>query len=269
MFSTLRTRFGIPGVISVIALVFAMLGGAYAASSNTGGKATTSAKAQQGPRGPKGPKGAKGATGPAGPQGPAGPAGAKGDSGAAGANGTSGTDGQSVTSSVAPPEPSHCLTGGSKFVSANGTTYACNGTAGPKGPAGSPWPAGGTLPANATETGIWGYGGYPAPSENSVGPEGKSSYAISYPIPLDAAPKTATFVDAFSGSGTAPGCPGIVNETPTAEPGNLCVYATGFESAENLGLGFISTTGAFLEVKCLEKFCSTNGTWAVTGVEAE
>ena len=32
MFSTLRTRFGIPGVISVIALVFAMFGGAYAAS---------------------------------------------------------------------------------------------------------------------------------------------------------------------------------------------------------------------------------------------
>ena len=265
MFSTLRTRFGIPGVISVMALVFAMFGGAYAASSNNHGQATASAKAKAGPRGPKGPKGA---TGPAGPQGPAGPGGAKGDAGAAGANGTSGTDGQGVTSSVAPPEPAHCLNGGSKFVSANGTTYACNGTAGPKGPPGSPWPAGGTLPAKATETGFWGYGGYPAPFDSSVGPEGRSSYPISFPIPLEAAPK-ATFVNVFGGSATAPGCPGFVNETPTAEPGNLCVYATGFESGESLGLGFVGTTGAFIEVKCLEEFCSTNGTWAVTGAEAE
>ena len=45
MFSPLRNRFGIPGAISVIALVFAMFGGAYAASDNSGGgKATASAK---------------------------------------------------------------------------------------------------------------------------------------------------------------------------------------------------------------------------------
>jgi hypothetical protein len=51
MFSTLRNRFGIPGVISVIALVFAMLGGAYAANNSSGGgKATASAKVKKGPR---------------------------------------------------------------------------------------------------------------------------------------------------------------------------------------------------------------------------
>ena len=108
MFSTLRTRFGIPGVISVIALVFAMFGGAYAASNSSGGgKATASAKAKKGPRGPKGPKGD---TGPAGPQGPAG---AKGDTGAPGANGkdgtngtngTNGTDGEAGMCSEANPE---------------------------------------------------------------------------------------------------------------------------------------------------------------------
>src|SRR5258706_13999527 len=77
MFSPLSNRFGIPGVISVIALVFAMLGGAYAASNNSGGgKASASAKAKKGPRGPKG------ATGPAGPAGPSGPARSKGDPGA-------------------------------------------------------------------------------------------------------------------------------------------------------------------------------------------
>ena len=82
MFSTLRNRFGIPGVISVIALVFAMFGGAYAASNSSGGgKATASAKAK---KGPKGPKGATGPAGPAGAAGPAGPAGPKGDAGATG-----------------------------------------------------------------------------------------------------------------------------------------------------------------------------------------
>jgi hypothetical protein len=91
MFSTLRTRFGIPGVISVIALVFAMFGGAYAASnSSNAGKATASAKAKKGPRGPKG---ATGPAGPAGAQGPAGPAGAKGDAGANGSNGAAGATG--------------------------------------------------------------------------------------------------------------------------------------------------------------------------------
>jgi hypothetical protein len=62
MLSHLRSRFGIPRVISVIALVFAMLGDAYAATnSSSGGKATASAKGKQGPRG-KTDK-----TGPAGP----------------------------------------------------------------------------------------------------------------------------------------------------------------------------------------------------------
>jgi hypothetical protein len=114
---SLRNRFGIPGVISVIALVFAMFGGAYAAT-NSGGKATASAKAKKGPRGPKGP------AGPAGSAGPAGPAGAKGDTGAAGSNGAPGAPG---------PE----------------------GPEGPEGEEGSPWTAGGKLPKNATETGAW------------------------------------------------------------------------------------------------------------------
>lgn len=81
MHSVLRTRFGIPGVISVVALVFAMMGGAYAASNSGSGKAATSAKAKKGPRGPKG------ATGPAGP------AGAKGDPGPQGAPGSAGSTG--------------------------------------------------------------------------------------------------------------------------------------------------------------------------------
>jgi hypothetical protein len=38
MLSPLRNRFGIPGVISVIAFVFAMLGGAYAANNISAGE---------------------------------------------------------------------------------------------------------------------------------------------------------------------------------------------------------------------------------------
>ena len=86
MFSLLRNRFGIPGVISVIALVFAMAGGAFAANNlqSGGSKATASAKGKQGPRGKPGK------TGKTGPQGPAG---AKGDTGAQGAPGAKGDTG--------------------------------------------------------------------------------------------------------------------------------------------------------------------------------
>lgn len=85
MLFTLRNRFGIPGVISVVALVFAMIGGAYAANHNGGATASAKAKGKPGPRGPRGKPG------PAGPQGPPGP---KGDTGPAGPAGAPGKDGQ-------------------------------------------------------------------------------------------------------------------------------------------------------------------------------
>jgi hypothetical protein len=146
MFSTLRNRFGIPGVISVIALVFAMFGGAYAASNSSGGgKATTSAKAKQGPRGKTGK------TGPAGPAGPGGPVGPAGATGPAGAKGDPGPVGP-------------------------------QGPLGPAGATGATGPAGltgftSTLPSGKTETGAWVI---------SPQPEGISEpwIAISFPIPL-------------------------------------------------------------------------------------
>lgn len=87
MFSMFRNRFGIPGVIAVMALVFAMFGGAYAANHPRGGKATASAKAKKGPRGPRGK------TGPAGPTGPQGLPGANGKDGATGPPGPPGPPG--------------------------------------------------------------------------------------------------------------------------------------------------------------------------------
>jgi len=260
MFSTLRTRFGIPGVISVIALVFAMFGGAYAASNSaSGGKATASAKAKKGPRGPKGPKGDTGPAGPAGPQGPAGP---KGDTGAAGSSGANGT---SVTSKAVPASSAVCNhSGGAEFTSASGTTTACNGEEGEKGEEGSPWTAGGTLPPEATETGEWGtYGGV----------VGNLTMPMQFNIPLASEPQTTLLKE---GESTAPGCPGISNGLPTAEPGHFCVYTVYEEEVSPVGIyhadpaGGVfspgaSKVGALLRTSCEAAFCSEAGLWAVTG----
>jgi hypothetical protein len=221
MFSTLRTRFGIPGVISVIALVFAMLGGAYAASnSSSGGKATASAKAKKGPRGPKGPKGD---TGPAGPQGPAGPAGAKGDTGAAGAagkdgsNGLPGSNGESVAISpyVGPECEEASGEEGAKFTNASGTAYACNG-AGGSGGGGLP----ATLPPGATETGAWTF----------VTKELEEQFVlIGWPIPLASSDISKIQFGAVTAVAGNPHCPGTVTE-PAADPGYLCSYTSKFQS---------------------------------------
>jgi hypothetical protein len=273
MFSTLRNRFGIPGVISVIALVFAMFGGAYAASnSSSGGKATASAKAKKGPRGPKG---ATGPAGPAGPAGPQGPAGAKGDAGVPGANGMDGSPGASGTSvkvETAPPEPAHCKTGGSKFVAGATITYACNGANGVNG---EPWTAGGALPTGSTETGNYVIG------SESGAPLAFGAYVlapISFNVPLASAlgASQAIYVPNNVGGGNSPCTGSALN--PTAPQGTLCVYET---TGANIGScevlsqalgGGADRTGAM--IACPPKKDGDGnpipeafafGVWAVTG----
>jgi len=78
--------------------------------------------------------GPQGATGPQGPKGDTGAQGSKGDTGDTGQQGLAGVDGKdgtSVTSQTLIPGDSNCANGGSEFTAANGTTYACNGAAGP------------------------------------------------------------------------------------------------------------------------------------------
>jgi len=135
MLSPLRNRFGIPGVIAVIALVFAMLGGAYAATNNGGGKATASAK---GPRGPRGPRGKTGPTGPQGAPGLQGAAGANGKDGANGSNGSNGSAG---------------ATGATGAKGATGATgaFGSTGATGATGLSGFTT----TLPSGKTETGAY------------------------------------------------------------------------------------------------------------------
>jgi hypothetical protein len=276
MLSPLRNRFGIPGVISVIALVFAMFGGAYAATNT--GKATSSAKAKKGPRGPKGPKGDTG------PAGPAGSAGAKGDKGDPGSNGAAGKDGTSVNN-TAEPKGANCKEGGTKLVGA-GTTYACNGE---KGKEGSPWTLGGTLPPGKTETGSWAFG---VISEGAA-PPGFGNYRlpISFTIPL-AEDLTASQVHYINAEGkevkesglveNPPNCTGSADD-PIAAPGHLCVYTaviqfatamsehiqkTGTYQSEAGGeVTGASTAGAMLTLWFVQEGAQGLGTWAVTAEE--
>lgn len=201
MFSTLRTRFGIPGVISVIALVFAMIGGAWAANTSSGGgskatasdsratasdsQATASAKAKRGARGPRG------ATGPAGPTGPTGP------QGATGAQGTTGPQGEQGE-----PGP--------------------QGPPGSAGPEGSPWTLGGVLPPGKTETGAWGF---------TNGPAGGGRTYVSFPIPL-AAPIAFGNTTIIAQGATPPEtcddgvAPAAGPNHPEADPGYFCAFVT-------------------------------------------
>jgi collagen triple helix repeat protein len=192
MFNRIHQKLGTAGfIISIVALVAALGGGAYAASGTSTGKATASAKAKQGKQGKQGKPGKTGPAGPAGAQGPVGPAGPKGDTGAAGANGS------------------------------NGATGA-RGATGPTGVTGATGVSGftETLPAGKTETGTWTI------SQNSsrfVFPEFPS--AISFPIPLKEAGEAFAFGKAETAAeeyGTSR-CAGN-GEDPTAPPGTLCVY---------------------------------------------
>ncbi len=139
MFSSMRKRLrpSPAGAIAVAALVFAMVGGAFAANGgeNSNGGATASAKASKGKQGKPGKPGKKGATGATGPQGPAGSAGPAGPVGPAGAKGDAGQAG----------------TAGAK--GATGSTGA-NGIQGLQGPTGPTGPVG-TVPSGTELKGTW------------------------------------------------------------------------------------------------------------------
>ncbi len=281
MFSTLRTRFGIPGVISVMALVFAMFGGAYAASNSSGGgKATASAKAKQGPRGktgkagPAGPAGPAGAQGPKGDTGPEGPEGEKGKTGNNGTIGVSGTDGTSVTNTTE-PGGANCTEGGTKLVGTS-TTYACNGV---KGDEGSPWTAGGTLPSGKTETGAWSADGLINSPEPGEVINSQTFAPIPFAIPL-AAPLGEADVHYVNEAGLEGGAPSTkctgTAAAPTAASGNLCIYSATeanvttsnefiVKASSNVELGAATAGSALLVLATSSEFEGfAYGTWAVT-----
>ncbi len=276
MFS-LRNRFGIPGVISVIALVFAMLGGAYAASNNSGaGKATASAKAKRGPRGPRGPEGPAGPSGPQGPAGASGKDGAAGKAGTNGTNGTSGADGKSVTVTAVQTGATECNgLGGAidKQEGAGSGSEVCNGEEGAAGPEGQPWTAGGTLPVEKTETGVWALVGNrqtvkDGNGNNVVIGDGEVTQ-ISFAIPLAAKLKLTKIIAIDATTMDPVHCPGSAEKPASPPPasGYLCLYQAAmnnifpFPGLTNVGVG-----GILIELHpSADGVFSAKGSWAVTG----
>ena len=246
MFSWIRRRLTFANIAMTLALVFAMSGGAYAANKYliTSTKQIKPSVLKQ-IKGKAGANGAQGTTGPAGAQGPQGSVGAQGPQGPAGAAGKDGAPGK-------------------------------DGKEGKTGKEGSPWTAGGTLPSGKTEKGTWNLGPVTAASLPPFIGEFRvvGAPAASFAVPLAGA-LDEEHVHYIKENEAAPsGCgTGTVSE-PTAETGNLCVYAgaeAGVESQSVIdpatGAKGAGTAGANLAAVTKregEEQISARGTWAVT-----
>lgn len=259
MFSAIRRHFSPAMVLAFVALVFAVTGGAFAATGSGGGSgggsshATLSAsvakakkkapsKGTRGPAGPKGATGATGATGPAGPvgaTGPAGAAGGKGENGAAGGageKGSNGANGKSVLSGASAPSAGAGEEGDFYIRTSNDTVYgpksgsgwgAPTELKGQNGQNGSPWSPDSVLPQGATETGAWTF----ESTQAGLVDVPLASFAVKLPGAL---PEEHYHVISSTGQeligedkGVAQNpvgaCPGSASE-PEATEGNLCVY---------------------------------------------
>jgi Collagen triple helix repeat (20 copies) len=238
MLLRIRRRFTYANVAATLALVFAMSGGAYAAShflitstKQISPKVLKALKGKAGANGAQGATGATGATGPGGPAGtgsagPAGPTGATGETGAKGETGKEGKEGKE---------------GKAGAPGAKGET-------GPQGP----------LQSGKSEFGAWGF---------TTHDEGFVYQTFSFPLPLTEPLPEANIhlIEPNTSGGTA--CPGTV-EDPKAAPGNLCIYAKKLD-ASLFGTGAAGPGGAFAGF-----FAPTEnkggfglvdeGTWAVT-----
>ncbi len=248
MFKKLREPFGKAGLtVAIVALVLAMVAGAYAAGALSGKEKKEVEKIARKFQG----------SGPEGKQGPP---------GAPGTNGSSGTPGESVAVSTL-GKNSECKEGGAKFTNATGTAKACNGEAA----AGGSYPS--TLPSGKTETGVWAY----MPGELEGSNEAEIRIPLSFSVPLEAPlPGSQTEVLGPNATPTV-NCPGTV-EAPTAKKGELCVYSqrVGGGPQEVLinnpatsDVEGAATSGAALTFEFPEESARPSstkgwGTWAVT-----
>ena len=246
MFNRIRDRFGTAGlVVSIMALVLALAGGAFAASGGLNAKQKKQVKAIAKSFQGTGPAGAPGLAGLAGAKGDTGGVGPIGPIGPIGPRGPIGPDGDSVVMTEEVPIVGDCGDeGGAGFTVGGGSKVtACNGTDGTDG---SPWTLGGTLPVGSTETGTWVLSDE-SPEFTLVG----STFApISFPIPL-ASPLDESHViylgpggsDANCDDGNAGnGAPAVNN--PEADSGYLCVFANAFSSGDSTSVQIATPTGS-------------------------
>jgi hypothetical protein len=225
MFSFFRNRFGIPGIVAVFALVFAMAGGAYAAKkyviTSTSQIKPSVLTQLKGKAGPAGAPGAKGDAGPAGPVGAAGAGGKNGSNGATGPTGPAGTPGGK----------------------------------GPTGPTGATGPQG-KLQPGATETGVWTMGA--SKSDGAF-----VGVPLSFALPLSA-PLNALNIKYIPVAGSDADCPGTFAE-PAALSGFLCIYENEVVNAAHAFDQGVSTGGAFVFFSITEDGARAKGSFAVTG----
>ncbi len=223
MFSSLGRRFTYSNVVATLALVFAMSGGALAAS-----KFLITSTKQIKPSVLSQLKGKAGANGAQGLAGAAGKDGAPGKEGAPGKDGKAGVNGESVAGAEVKVGEAACnKLGGAKFTVAGKETTACNGK---EGKPGSIHP-GETLPSEASETGTW------AVSMNKPSCCGylTASSPISFTVPLKTEIPAANVHligagENGTGGGTCPTSSSV--EKPEAEPGNLCIFIGFAENVE-------------------------------------
>jgi hypothetical protein len=280
MFQRIRKHLTPSTAIAFMALVFALTGGAFAATGGSNGGSgshatlTASAskakpKAKAGPRGPAGPKGAPGSPGAPGAPGAKGETGAAGAAGAngagtAGANGTDGTDGTngtngtSATTETFTGSKHNCPLGGVVVKSASPEAAVCNGKTGYTE----------FLPPEKTEEGTF----------SGNGPEtAELRLPISFAIPVEGEEAITQVHYLEFGQTLAGVCEGSVKK-PEASPGALCVYGSEANEVKevkisNVNDGFekpIGGPGAILDVVLKSGIGAgpfqnaVLGSWAVT-----
>jgi len=255
MLQRIHEKLGTAGfIISIVALVAALGGGAYAASgSGLTGKQKKEvekiAKKYAGKNGTNGANGTNGTNGAPGSPGKEGSQGKQGEQGKAGTNGTNGTNGTSVVSS---PEPKglNCKEGGSKFVAGASTTFACNGES-------AEYPK--TLPSGRTESGTWSVF-FTSTVETFPGSVG----SITFQLPLASAGSKGFVltsedielekfgrkagksckVEVSEPLCVFTGCEGTLEEPKPVTAGVLCVYSDGPETTEEHTSGPLQTRQA-------------------------